>query len=243
MSQNIKLGSNKTGLQMSPMNAAELLEKSRAPREVPFGMPSINDFKKDRIQEASSIGSVPMPGNLKGMAKTGMQKVSGRNPEVLIDKLGARLAFERTGTRLYEGLLAKCEANGVQGDMVTELRRFQQEEAQHFALLHEAMEELGGDPTAVTPSADVDGVASMGLAQVISDPRTSVMHSLHMIHIAELADHDGWESLIALAKEFGQDDMAARFQKAFDEEVIHLESVRRWMKEMVMDEAGKTTTH
>ena len=54
------------------------------------------------------IGTVPLPGTVKGMAKTSVQKVMGRHPEVLIDALGDRLAFERTGTRLYDAFLGKA---------------------------------------------------------------------------------------------------------------------------------------
>src|SRR3954466_9324140 len=44
------------------------------------------------------IGTVPPPASVKGVVKTVMQKALGREPTLLIDKLGARLAFERTGT-------------------------------------------------------------------------------------------------------------------------------------------------
>ena len=40
------------------------------------------------------------------MLKTALNKLVGVSPEVLIDKLGERLAFERTGTRLYDALRA-----------------------------------------------------------------------------------------------------------------------------------------
>jgi hypothetical protein len=43
----------------------------------------------------------------------------------------------------------------------------------------------------------------------------------HAIHVAELADNDGWRLLIKLARELGQDDMAGRFQTALKEEDRH----------------------
>lgn len=53
---------------------------------------------------------VPIPGSTKGMVITGHSKLVGQSPEVLIDKLGERLAFECGGTRLYEALIAKVES-------------------------------------------------------------------------------------------------------------------------------------
>jgi hypothetical protein len=68
---------------------------------------NLSDLRKPYLEEADPIGSVPVPGTVKGVAKSGMQKLLGRHAEVLIDKLGGRLAFERTGTRLYDSLIGK----------------------------------------------------------------------------------------------------------------------------------------
>ena len=163
--------------------------------------------------------------------------VTGKQPTVLIDKLGERLAFERTGTRMYEGLIAKLEASGADPAILQDVRRFHAQERAHMELAASAIRQLGGDPTVETPSADIDGVASMGLLQVITDPRTSVLHSLHAIHIAELADNDGWTLLIELAEHMKQSEMAASFRQALAEEAEHLAAVRGWMSAAVLDAA------
>ena len=74
-------------------------------------------------------------------------------------------------------------------------------------MVEAAIRSIGADPTVQTPSADVDGVASMGLIQVLTDPRTSVAQCLEAILIAELADNDGWQMLILFAEKMGMDDM------------------------------------
>ena len=66
---------------------------------------------------------------------------------------------------------------------------------------------MGADPTAETPSADVIGVASQGLLQVITDPRTTLSQSLEAMLTAELTDNDGWETLAALADDLGQTEL------------------------------------
>jgi rubrerythrin len=234
-------GTNKTGIDMSPVDVQELLNGVNASRPSSEGDEStLASYRRSYLKEADPVGSVPVPGSLKGAAKTGVQKLMGRKPEVLLDKLGARLAFERAGTRLYDTLLNKClirsdEAGRLPMD---QLRKFRDEEAQHFALVWNAMKSLGADPTAVTPGADIDGVASIGLMQAITDPRTSVAQSLHAIHIAELTDHDGWKLLIKLAEELGQDDMAGTFRGALAEEERHLATIRELIEKLCMSEAG-----
>lgn len=234
-------GMNKTGIDMSPIDIQELLSGVEASIPSSEGdEQTLASYRRSYIVEADPIGSVPAPGSLKGAAKTGMQKLMGKKPEVLLDKLGARLAFERAGTRLYDALLSKClvrsdEATGLSLDR---LREFRNEEAQHFMLVMEAIKDLGADPTAVTPGADVDGVASIGLMQVINDPRTSIAQSLHAVLIAELADHDGWQLLIKLTEELGQDDMARKFRSALAEEERHLATIREFVEQSCLTEAG-----
>ena len=159
---------------------------------------------------------------------------------MLSDKLAGRLAFERTGTRLYDALIGKfmTRKNATTTLLVDQLQQFRAEEAAHLGLCWDALLQLGADPTAVTPMADTNAVASIGLMQVIADPRMTIAQSLHAIHVAELADNDGWRLLIKLARELGQDDMAGRFQTALEEEDRHLASLRAWMEQICLNEAG-----
>ena len=236
-------GMNKTGIDMSPIDVKELLKGVRSSKPSSEGdAGTLMTYRTSYVKDADPIGNVPVPGTLKGAAKSGMQKLMAKKPEVLIEKLGARLAFERTGTRLYEALLGKCQARSDEcRDLpMDQLQKFRDEEAQHFALLRDAIKSLGADPTAVTPGADINGMASIGLMQILTDPRTSIAQSLHAIHIAELADRDGWELLITLTQEFGQDDMAATFRGALVEEERHLATIRELMKASCMSEAGVT---
>ena len=106
----------------------------------------------------------------------------------------------------------------------------------------ECIEQLGGDPTTQTPCADVTGVASMGLLQVVTDPKTNVNQSLHALLVAELADGAAWEELVVLARELGQEEMAKRFEEAGRHEAEHLETVKQWHLEATLQEA-RTRAH
>jgi uncharacterized ferritin-like protein (DUF455 family) len=114
---------------------------------------------------------------------------------------------------------------------VEDLAAIRADEARHFLLLKDAIETLGGDPTSQTPSADIVGVESMGLVQVLNDPRTSLAQSLHAIVTAELSDKAGWETLIALADEHELADMVNDFTLALNEEREHLALVQTWYEE------------
>jgi bacterioferritin (cytochrome b1) len=158
---------------------------------------------------------------------------------VLLDKLSERLAFERMGTRLYEALLNKVEMLGESepGPTLEDIEHIGSEELEHFLLLNRTIEDIGGDPTVQSPCADVAGVASMGIMQVLTDPRTSLPQCLQAILTAELTDNAGWELLIKLADNLGHDEMKAEFEEALAHEEEHLQNVRAWLSECVLEAA------
>ena len=235
-----KLGINRTGIQMSPLLTEEMVKHAGKTVPPPGDAQALARLRGDYIAEADALGSVPVPATVKGVVKSGMEMLTGERPQVFIDKLGERLAFERSGTRLYDALITKCQASNGSGPAVPieTLRQFRKEEAEHFKLVAEAIETLGGDPTAQTPSADLVGVEAMGLMQVLNDPRTSPTQCLHAILVAEMADNDGWALLIKLAEEMGQSTMADNFRVALDDERNHLEKIRAWHQAATMDEAS-----
>lgn len=241
MEKSTALGKNRTGIDMSPVDSKEMIALSRAtPPTTPGNEQAIAKMRGEYIAEAGVIGSVPPPSTLKGVASTAMKKLTGKNPEVFIDKLGCRLAFERSGVRLYDAFIAKVSSvPGGDGQVPLDtLWKFRNEEFQHFKLVEGAIRSIGGDPTTQTPSADVDGMASMGLIQVLTDPRTSVPQCLEAMLIAELADNDAWQMLIQLAEKMGMDDMAQDFRNAWQEEEVHLAHIRQWFKQAVLEDAA-----
>lgn len=235
------MGMNRTGIDMSPKGAEEMTVAVREfPPSSTGNEETLAGFREPYLADAEPIGTVPVPGTVKGAAKAGMQKLMGRHAEVLIDCLGGRLAFERTGTRLYDALMGKFLVRKDEATMVSmeQLMQFRAEEAVHIGICWDALRQLGADPTCVTPKADTNAVASVGLMQIITDPRMTIGQSLHAIHVAELADNDGWALLLNLAQQMGQDDMAAHFRRALEEEDRHLEALRQWMKRIELSQAG-----
>lgn len=150
---------------------------------------------------------------------------------LLLDKLGERIAFERTGTRLYEALLSKHDAYGSfeGGPSRDDITLILSEELQHFRMLVELVKALGADPTELTPSANVQLTASHGVGQVLVDPRTTLLQSLEAILLAELTDNECWETLTGLARLAGQEELAEQCEAALLTEQEHLEKVRSWL--------------
>lgn len=229
-------GGNRTGIQTSPELAQELIEGALA--ATPSSEGSAEDlaaYRGEYIQEGFPIGSLPsLPVAEEGDAN---EDVAGM--AVLLDKLSERLAFERMGTRLYDALINKCEILGESspGPTLAELQQIRDEELAHFLLLKRSVTELGGDPTVQSPCADIAGVASLGIMQVLTDPRTSVTQCLQAILTAELTDNDGWQLLVNLAADLGYAEMAQEFQSAQEHEAQHVENVRSWLTAKVLEKA------
>jgi rubrerythrin len=226
-------GGNRTGIQTSPELAQELIEGAASAKpSSEGGLEDVAVYRGEYIKEGFPVGSLPsLPAA--DEAQAGEEEMG---MAVLLDKLSERLAFERMGTRLYDALLNKCEIMGESspGPTLAEIQQIRDEEHKHFLLLNKAITELGGDPTVQSPCADVAGVASLGILQVLTDPRTSVTQCLQAMLTAELTDNDGWQLLIELTDNLGYRDMAAEFQRALEHEEEHLKNVRGWLTGKVL---------
>jgi rubrerythrin len=220
-----EVGMNHSGMLAAEDGGEKMLENIELTRPPSGDERDLAKLRLEYAKDAEPFGTLPEP-QPQGIAR------------VLMDKLGERLAFERSGTRLYDALMVKCAADKSCDVPAKELRHIRDEEAVHFALVGAAIEALGGDPTAQTPSADVAGVEGMGLMQVLNDPKTTVAQALHAILVAEMVDNAAWDELIELTSQAGTDDLVARFTKARDEEQEHLEKVQAWYKAATMAVAG-----
>jgi hypothetical protein len=185
------------------------------------GLLELADVRMSYAEVAEPIGHIP---------EVGLEQAAPERA-LLVDKLGERLAFERTGVRLYDGMLSKHLAYGTfaGGPELDELVEFRDEELAHVLLLTDAIRKVGGDPTAVTPSADLAATASRGVGDVIADPRTSLLQSLEALLIAELSDNDCWSALASIAAVAGESELAEQFLEAIVAEENHLVHVRRWI--------------
>jgi hypothetical protein len=212
-------GRNVTGIATAPELARLMTVATREfPPSSKGDASGIAEVRAAYARRAEPIGSMPVG-------------TGGPAATLLLDKLGERLAFENAGTRLYEAIISKhdagCTFRGAPSR--AELTHIRDEEHEHFLMVANAIRGLGGDPTMMTPSANVQAIASKGLPAVVTDARTDLLQCLEAVLTAELVDNDCWSALIELAEAAGQDRLATRFREALEHEREHLENVRAWV--------------
>jgi hypothetical protein len=234
------IGTNRTGIATSPVDAKEAIEGALSGPTSEGGPERIAAFRAEASASAPPQGTMPPPASLKGAAKTAVKALQGEKANVLLDKLGERLAFERSGVRLYDAVLAKLPASKLgKGDLdAAELRHIRDEEHRHMLVVRQAIEQLGGDPTVMTPCANFAGVQGSGLFQSVTDPRATLTQCLQTLLAAELVDNDGWKLLIALAEGMGQTEMAQQFAECLASEDEHLVKVRAWLTQRLEIQSG-----
>jgi rubrerythrin len=235
------VGMNRTGLAMSPIDGKAVIEGAR--QDTSSGLTdsgALEAVRLDYARGAPPVGTMPPPASVGSAAKALADKITGKSTLVLLDQLGERLAFERTGARLYDALLVKRAASDAHpgGPSREDLERIRDEEIEHFAMLKEAIEALGGDPTAVTPCADIAAVAGSGWVKALSDPRTTFTEALKVVLQAELTDTDSWLVLADLTARLGHGEIADQFRRALAEEEEHLARVRSWLLAAVEGQVG-----
>ncbi len=64
---------------------------------------------------------------------------------------------------------------------------------------------------------------------MLVDARTNFAQCLEAIEVAELADNEGWDVLIELAREATKDGVISSFERAREDEARHLALLRTWI--------------
>lgn len=164
-----------------------------------------------------------------------IKKVHQHNTELLLHKLGQRLAFERASVRLYEALIFKCLAmrNGRKTVVsVDQLRQFRDEEVEHSLLLKTAIETLGFDSDEWIPDADSELQSSLKIPKVFTKKTTSVLQCLESVLIFATNDNAEWHTLHELFTNMGLQDLAEKFNQALEEDSRQLETISRWIYQL-----------
>jgi hypothetical protein len=225
-------GFNRTGLMTSPELGQEMTVATQEfPPSSDGTSEAIAEVRVAYAQQSETPDTMPRLTSATAGRARGADQPLGDELMRLLDKLGERLAFEHAGARLYEALLSKHRAYGEfqGGPSAEDLAHILSEEYEHADFLERAITGLGGDPTVLTPSANLAANMSMGLPQVLSDPRTNLLQCLEAIVVAELADNECWATLNQLARQAGHDELGEACQLAIEHERDHLRKVRAWI--------------
>jgi bacterioferritin (cytochrome b1) len=162
-----------------------------------------------------------------------MDKLAKKNVSQVIDLLNERLAFERTGVKLYDTLLARLHLStepSIEG-LVEQVQEQRDEEKEHEEWLEEQIRALGGTAHALSEHAVLAQAESEGVERVVRRD-DNIAHDFHALLTAELADNAGWDLLVQLADELGDSKAKKEFKKRLHEEEKHLLFVRKTLLEL-----------
>src|SRR5690554_491196 len=182
------------------------------------------ELEFDAMLQSVPVGSV-----------SDIKKVHQHNTELLLHKLGQRLAFERASVRLYEALIFKCLTIGRGGRNIVsidQLRQFRDEEVEHSLLLKTAIEALGFDPDVCIPDADPNLLSSLQIPKVFTKKDTSILQCLESVQIFATNDNAEWHTLHGLFTNMGLNDLANEFNQALKEDSRQLETISRWIYQL-----------
>lgn len=162
-----------------------------------------------------------------------MDKLAKKNVSRVIDLLNERLAFERTGVKLYDTLLARLRASTDPAleALVERVQEHRDEEHEHEEWLEEQIRALGGTAHALSEHAVLAQAEAEGIERVMRRD-DSIPHDFHALLTAELADNAGWDLLVQLAGEFGDSRAKKELEKRLHEEEKHLLFVRETLLEL-----------
>jgi rubrerythrin len=152
-----------------------------------------------------------------------------RNMEALADKLCERLAVETGGVDIYRAAIAKIDDPAV----AARLQHFMQEEGEHRDLLEAYLTKLGVTERE-TPSARLAKHEGEAYLKLIGEADTPAQ-VLNIMLTIELMDENGWEMIINLGRDLGDDELVRTLDAALQEEKEHLRGVRGMLAQMNRD--------
>lgn len=164
-----------------------------------------------------------------------LKKVHQHNTELLLHKLGQRLAFERASVRLYEALIFKCLAfrNGKKTVVsIDKLRQFRDEEVDHSLLLNKAIETLGFSADEWIPDTDSSLLSSLQIPKVFTQKSSNILPCLEAVLIFATNDNAEWHNLYELFTNMGLQELAEEFNQALEEDSRQLETISRWIYQL-----------
>ena len=177
MKQTATVGTNRTGVAVAPERLQEML--SGMEEFPPSAQGNAQEIAQVRIayaQLAEPPGSVPLPPTLKGKIATTVQAIKEEQFSSWTSSgsgwrsSGRARASMKPWSRSMTPMAASRAARA--GTISSTCCR-----NTGATMLQAAIEQLGGDPTAVTPSANLQATAAHGIQKVVVDPRTTLLQS------------------------------------------------------------------
>ena len=197
---------------------------------------AVRFLRVNLMRIAGHLGELHLP-DLHEVVGSALQPVEGPPPLLFVAQLRERLAFERTSSRLYAGLLVKTYALGSYpgGPTPERLVELHNQELDHLNLIRECIYRLGVDTPPLTTHGDGADPRPHGLLRAVDDPCATLQDALRAVLISEILNNAGWALLVDLSQELGPPDLADAFREVLREETLHLEEVTSWVANLPED--------
>jgi bacterioferritin (cytochrome b1) len=157
-----------------------------------------------------------------------MRKLTEHDRARVVDLLCERLAFERSGGRLYDRVIAAMQQSTESEvhSLLATIEEHRAEEKEHEQWLEAQVRALGGDANASCDGARLATREAAGLEEIATNDAADLQHLLHALLAAEAVDSTGWELLVELADDANDREARREFAKRLHHEREHLAFVR-----------------
>ena len=161
---------------------------------------------------------------------------SSISQEMLREKLSEFLAVERGGLKLYDQALLILK----DAEVARKFREFREQTSKHESILLRVMDELGMDPSYVSPAAKLAEQKATSLLNTMTasdgGPATGIssadaeINAIENIVLAETKDHADWELLGKIARQSNDDDIRDVLKPAVSEVEPEEDEHLNWTK-------------
>ena len=159
--------------------------------------------------------------------------------QILLDKLSEFLMVEQGGLQLYRVVSARS----TQSAIIRRYEEFGRETAHHREVLARLIEQVGGDPSYISPTARLAQVKTEKLLEssLVADGLSQQeleANDLENVLLAETKDHADWSLLSQLAQQVSEPDIRQALEQAVgeveSEEDEHLTWARETLAQMCL---------
>jgi rubrerythrin len=165
-----------------------------------------------------------------------MRKLIQYDRERVIDLLCERLAFERSGVKLYDRVI-----EALQGTTDAELHSLQAtleehraEEREHESWLEGQIRALGGETSLECDGARLASREAAGIEEVAAHDGGDLRHLFHALLAAEAMDETGWKLLVEVAEDAGDREARREFARRHSHEQEHLAFTRHLVERIAV---------
>ena len=154
--------------------------------------------------------------------------------DVLRDKLSEFLAVERGGLKLYDRALQIVS----DAEVSRKFRDFREQTRNHESILLRVIDELGMDPTYVSPGAKLATDKATSLLNTMNSPdglapKAIEINAIENIVLAETKDHADWEMLGKIARQTNDSRLSDVLKPAVSEVEPQEDEHLNWTKEQL----------